>query len=934
MYKKTIKLLCYGLIVLAMLVSTASLTTPAVSADGPSIKLQPLGTFNTGVFDEGAAEIVAHDPKTQRLFVVNANAATVDVLNLADPGNPTLLFSIDATQYGDSANSVAVNKGVVAVAVEAAEKTDPGQAVFFDTNGNFLNAVEVGALPDMITFSPNGRYVLVANEGEPNDDYTVDPEGTVSIIDISSGVSNLTQSAVRTADFKKFNNGKLDESIRIFGPGATVAQDLEPEYITISNNSRLAYVTLQENNAMAVIDIRRARVNEIIGLGFKNHAAHLETATFEDLPLLGTTAAGQEILLGGFSGLFFEGIQNGLLVFVTHPDRGPNAEPIDTDGDGDRERPFPLPDFQSRIVRFAYDPYNGSVKILDQILLTRPDGVTPITGLPNLAGTAGLAYADEEPIDLFGNQLALDPFGADMEGIVIAEDGSFWMVDEYRPAIYHFNPAGVLIDRFVPEGSSSSVDTGTEAIPAVFAQRRANRGFEAVAYDNGRLYAFIQSPIDDPDTTNDANSRAGDFIRMLEFDTTTGQTVGQYVYLIEGNGSDKIGDAVALGNGEFLVLERDDATGPAALKKVFRISINEATNLETLDPALVGPAAGLELLDADGLAAAGISPVSKMVFIDLIALGYDFADKPEGLALVDEKTIAVLNDNDFQLVGSFDPATGLLDPNPNPTQPVLGLIKLENALDASDRDDAINITSWPVLGMYQPDAIALYRLKGQDYLVTANEGDARDYDGFAEEERVKDLDLDPTAFPNADGLQEDEAIGRLTVTSVNGDTDGDGDFDQLYAYGSRSFSIWNKNGQRIYDSGADFERITAKLLPADFNATNDENDTFDNRSDNKGPEPEGVIVGRAYGRTYAFIGLERIGGVMVYDITDPYSAHFVTYVNNRDFNGDAEAGTAGDLGPEGLAFISQKDSPIKKPLLVISNEVSGSTSVFSIEKSR
>src|SRR4029453_14165824 len=123
----------------------------------------------------------------------------------------------------------------------------------FDTNLNFVSSVPVGAVPDMITFSPNGRYVLTANEAEPAIDYSVDPEGSVSIIDLSTGVANLTAANVSTAGFTAFNNAVLDPSTRIFGPGATVAQDIEPEYIAVSKDSKTAWVTLQENNALAII---------------------------------------------------------------------------------------------------------------------------------------------------------------------------------------------------------------------------------------------------------------------------------------------------------------------------------------------------------------------------------------------------------------------------------------------------------------------------------------------------------------------------------------------------------------------------------------------------------------------------------------------------------------------------------------------------------
>ncbi|MBD1876226.1 choice-of-anchor I family protein [Nodosilinea sp. FACHB-131] len=505
-------------------------TDPTEPTDptNPTSLLVPVGTYSTGVFDASAAEIVVHDPATQRLFVVNANVPTVEVLDISDPSNPTKLFNIDPSAYGAGANSVAISNGIVAVAIESEEKTDPGSVVFFDIDGNFLNAVTVGALPDMLTFTPDGTKVLVANEGEPNADYSIDPEGSISIIDLSGGVENLTQANVTTADFTTFNDQRdalVADGVRIFGPNATVAQDVEPEYIAVTGDSRTAYVALQENNALAVVDIASGAVTDILPLGYKDHSV-------------------------------------------------------------------------------------------------------------------------------------------------------------------------------VP-------------------------------------------------------------------------------------------------------------------------------------------------------------------------------------------------------------------------------------LDASDRDDAINITTYPNLfGLYLPDAISLYEAGGATYIVTANEGDAREYDTFAEEARVSDLKLDPVAFPNAAEIQADEILGRLTVTTTLGDANGDGLYEELYALGGRSFSIWDTQGNLVYDSGAEFEQTIAELFPAEFNSDNSENGSFDSRSDAKGPEPEGVTVGEVNGRTYAFIGLERFGGVMTYDITNPTEAFFVDFVNNRDFEGNAEDGTAGDLGAEGLVFIPAADSPSGNPLVVVANEVSGSTTVF------
>ena len=555
-------------------------------------------------FDESAAEIVSFDPTTDQLFVVNAESGGVDVYDLADPSAPAFSVALDVAAdvaaarddvaaAGDlgAANSVDVDvaSATLAVAIEADTKQDPGYIAFYATDGTFQSAVQVGALPDMVTFTPDGSTVLVANEGEPNGAYDVDPEGSVSVIDVSGGAALLMDANVSTADFTAFNGAAAPADVRVFGPGATVAQDLEPEYIAVDPSGMTAYVALQENNALATVDIATATVTAVTSLGTKNHR-------------------------------------------------------------------------------------------------------------------------------------------------------------------------------------------------------------------------------------------------------------------LPGNG-----------------------------------------------------------------------------------------------------------------------------------------------LDGSNRDDAINIRNWPLFGMYMPDAIAAYDVAGSTYVVTANEGDAREYFDesitdeatclagggfdfdaekgclvFIDEVRIEDffdagsvyggatIDLpqaDVLLLPdgNADGaitvddLNSDATIGRLKVSIASGETAGCDissalnlgtcTFTELHSYGARSFSIFNVDtGTLVFDSGDDFERITAERLGSDFNSTNDENDSGENRSDDKGPEPEAVALGVIGGKTYAFIGLERVGGIMVYDVTVPEQSEFVQYVNPRDFSAtDVEDPANGvDLGPESIEFVAAADSPNGNPLLLVGNEVSGTINVFEI----
>lgn len=920
------------------------------------IKLTPIGTYASGVFDLSAAEIVAHDPATQRLFVINAQAAAVDVLSIANPASPIKVGTISVASYGAVANSVAVRAGIIAVAVESNPKTANGKVVFFDSNLNFISQVSVGAQPDMITFTPNGRYVLTANEAEPDGygpGYT-DPEGSVSIIDVMGNLSNLNQSKVRTARFTAFNGAVLDASVRISGPGATVAQDLEPEYITVSQDSKTAYVTCQENNAIVTIDIDSAKVTGLKGLGFKDHskvqaAATIYTFNPASLPSIGTTAAGQSIALGGFSGLHFEGINpaNGRLKFVTHTDRGPNAEPTGL------LRPFLLPDFAPELVRFELDRASGVLSLTQRIPLKRAPG-DPLTGLPNTAisASASTPYNDEVPVDLLANVLPLDPLGGDFEGVVIdPADGSFWMCDEYRPAIYHFDTAGVLIKRYVPIGTAAAAGQavgtfGDEVLPAILAQRRQNRGFEGIALDDGKVYAVVQSPLRNPETASNGSLNGNRSVRLVEFNPATLAT-RQFLYVMDNPNlggadntrADKIGDLVSFGNGEFLIIERDDdkiSTDAFATieKKIYRFNLTGATEISGYTNNTVGATGKtVDQLTPAELAANGINPLIKMLHVDLNAAGYNTVEKVEGLTIIDPWTLAVINDNDFGIAAiSVNPdGTFTVDYTPEPEQ--LGLIHIRgNQLDASDRDDNINIRQWPLKGVYMPDAIASYKVGNETFLVTANEGDAREWPGLTEPVRVGSgsVALDPAVFPNPGGYWKNNGIlGRLNIISGMGRNPVTGLYEELYSFGARSFSIWDTAGKQVFDSADDLEWITAFAFPDNFNASNSSN-SRDSRSDDKGPEPEGVTIGKVAGRTYAFIGLERIGGVVTYDVCDPHHPFFVDYVNNRDFTKDVDTAAAGDLGPEGIIFIKEEDSPNGKPLVVIGNEVSGTTTVYEI----
>lgn len=550
------------------------------------ISLTQRGTYAAGAFDESAAEIVAFDPTSQQTFVVNAQSGKIDVLSTSDISNPTLNASLNVKTdietlltgvTAGAANSVDVKNGLIAVALEAATKTDDGWIAFYKVADlSFITAVQVGALPDALAFTPDGSQVVVALEGEPNDDYSIDPDGEVAIIDLTWDGSNLTTNLTEIG-FSDFNVGgsrhsELPDKLLLAGIGntdgkATVASDLEPEYIAISDDNTKAYVALQENNGVAEINLSNKSITQIHALGFKNHS------------------------------------------------------------------------------------------------------------IP-------------------GNELD----ASQKDGINIKN----WPV------------MGMYM----------------------------------------------------PDT-----------ISTMTFN-------GQTYFLTANEGDDRQ---------DWLDNVTDQATCEAA--------------------------------------------------------GYFFGDDGDGARCID-------------------------------------------AFTAKDFYDAGNVT-----------------------LVDSEGNNVNQTNG---------------------GFGEDNELRRLkfsyhTTQAMNNGTE----FKQLYAYGGRSFSIFNAStGEMVFDSGSDFERITANKYGEEFNASNDENGG-DDRSDNKGPEPEALTVGKINGYTYAFIGLERMGGIMVYDISNPMSAQFVQYLNNRDITADQNTvendGAAGDFGPESIRFVTQSDSPSGKPMLIVGNEVSGTTTFYDIE---
>ncbi len=228
-----------------------------------------------------------------------------------------------------------------------------------------------------------------------------------------------------------------------------------------------------------------------------------------------------------------------------------------------------------------------------------------------------------------------------------------------------------------------------------------------------------------------------------------------------------------------------------------------------------------------------------------------------------------------------------------------------NEIDVCDNDQ-ITPNKWPIFGMYQPDAITFFESESANYIITANEGDSRYYNGYSETSRVNQLQLDPQSFPESDKALTCDSLGRLIVTTTMGDTDGDGDFDQLYTFGTRSFSIWNaEDGKLVFDS----QNMVEKDIIENTSLYDDK------RSDDKGTEPESIIIGRVNDVPILFVALERANAVVSYDLTDPLHPKFLQVL---------ETG----IGPEGILFVNKNESPNGKSLLIVSSEVDGKIKLY------
>lgn len=287
--------------------------------------------------------------------------------------------------------------------------------------------------------------------------------------------------------------------------------------------------------------------------------------------------------------------------------------------------------------------------------------------------------------------------------------------------------------------------------------------------------------------------------------------------------------------------------------------------------------------------------------------------EPEYIALNADNSKAYISLQEANAIATLDIASGEFTSIKS-----LGFQKLSDKANSADlvEDGGYAAASYEnAAGVRMPDGISTFEINGTTYLATANEGDAREWGSFSNEAKADLTDSEGNVVEKVRVLDHDVTAGLDENTN--------------YLFGSRSFSIFNaETMELVYDSGNDFERLTADYLSWWFNSSNDDID-IDSRSAKKGPEPETVTVKQLGDRWYAFVGLERIGGIMVYDVTNPSGASYVNYINTRDFSGEI----AGDVAPEGLAFIAAEDSPSGSPVLLAACEVSGTLAAYTLSGS-
>lgn len=811
----------------------------AVEADRDEATSSPLSTIQIRGGGQGRALASALHEATQRLFVIDELAGDVVCYDVTNPAAPSFVGALPipadvAGFQADGPLSIACGReGPIAIAWSGQTIKFPGRMQFIDpvTLQELRSLSTVGVRPVDIDASDDGTFFAVACSGDRDFFDQANGLGYVTLFTVPPAGAGAIEPHLHVAPipltaFDGDEQALLAAGVRFPTAGSQASLALAPRAISISADKSVVWVACPENDAVLTVDPAASLVRGIAAMPDRPNA-DLSQGTavaasrriWSEAPDLTVSPAGDVVRVGGMAGVM---PPNGTTGFRFVSGAGPTLAPVDLDGDGERELPFVDPGAQLAVFDFLYRGEDEAIGPVVSVPLVGPGGA-PVTGGPGLRATSqGLAGHEELAVDLFGAPVPLTALGGRFEGVTQTSTGEIWLADSRRCALWRFSDSGSLIAQYVPQGVAAGV--GTEALPAVFGQRRVNLdfplhrrfgGFGAIAFDaaRGSIFAIPRMPLDNPDGPDDLNSAQSRILRVVEFDIATEAAVGEYVYVLEA--ADHAVEGLALGDpaifgGGLGVLEAGlEARG---MRAVFDVDLAGATNLRSLsgaDYAAVSDA--LETTDPADLAdlAVPIVPVGKRVAIDLAAAGFGGDARPSGLTMFGLREIIVGFDDGFDGVttGTFDAATGSITPGTSSGSFfVRGTIEPLRFDTAADGLPAPFANGVPAIGLPQPLDLVAVGSGDRMRVLTANGGRPRvlpfsdGTPGADERARAADQNLDTNVFPGASLWQRDPFGGDLIISNRDADLDNDNLVDRLAIFGSRSISVLDPERRTTWTS--------------------------------------------------------------------------------------------------------------------------------------
>ena len=878
-----------------------------VAVDAPRVELAPavLSTIDLG--GGGRALRSAYHPATTRVFVIDPVLEEVAVFDLTDPTKPIPVGSISAPPAalgyvpGPPLDVDCGDSGPVIVTWGGETIEFPGRVQFIDplTLAPQLATSSVGSNPVGIDVTADGLVVAVACAGDPPSVGGGEGLGYVTIYRVPPGGPSLLNPSTDIAPipFTAFDGDEAAlkaAGVRWFDGGSPLASlELTPRAVALSADGTRAWVACPENDALVIVDTVEELATRCLPLADREWGTYEAGAVasgqrieWSAPPAQLTTAAGDAVELGGFTGIVAAVDAGGGRVRATVIDgAGPVLAPVDVDGDLSLELPMVAPDQQLQVRVVEIDPQTGAVSLVSELPLSDGAGV-PVQGRPSLfASSTGLAFQDEPTVDLSGNPVGATALGARFCGAAAAPSGGFWLADARRCGLWEFDAAGALVRRLVPAGTPGSL--GSPTLPAAYAARRSNLdfglgrrfgGFGALAHDgvSGLLTAATRLPLDNPDSAADTTSAASAVIRLLQVDAATGNTVGEYVLVLDAADHAVEGlcvsDAPAFGGLALLEVAAD----PAGFRGVYSIDLSTATNLQGLDPADYAAVSGqLESTPPDQLGGLQVPviPVSKALRADLTDAGLGGSGRASGLAALGDRLIVTFDNGARLDQAAAAPGSGVLSGVGGPAT-AFAVVEMEpEGLDASSVAGPFDPKPLPVHGLVQPLDLLTFEDRGETRVALANGGMARVLPpgagaGFDERVRVGDLNLDTMTFPTALQLQQAADAGDLLVSSVGSDPDGDGLVNALLAFGSRSIGVRDADGEPLWQTGQTLVGRAAELDPSTQRAA----------ATLSAVQPVSIALGEAGGVPFLAAALKGPGAVAAFDMSNPSAPVFAGWL--------------------------------------------------------